>query len=240
MDIKDTLRYVSLAAELALVARICATGLARRFPAFVSLRSLNIALAAAFIALPTSSPVYRQTWIWIQPAVMLLAAAAAFEVIARLAEGFASPGRARRQMAGFAGAAGVATAAALVYSDAIHTRWLMPWLQGMFFARRAEAIAIAAALFVANVIFALAAPPTRKNAVWHARVFAVYVIADAVGYFAMSVSSSRPVQIGLQAAQIMCFGAWFVLLSRSGESLAIQPTTRVGEDFETALSRVSD
>jgi hypothetical protein len=254
IDLKDALRGVSILAEAAAVARIFASGLARRFPFLASTLVIDLVFAVASISLPTSSVLYRRMWLVLQPFAITAICLAAWEVIALSCEGYPRAKRARRQLAIAAGVIGMTMAAAMVWSDIRGgPRWLMPWLQGMFFVRRAEAIAIAAGLLFVNLIAAIAPAPARPNSIIHARIFGAYVIAEAVGYLGMSYLRSWPVQTALPAAEIGCFIAWTVLLSRKGDEftgiaqpspLELAEIDRRAEksqaEFEAALRRLSE
>lgn len=220
------IRYAATLAECGVIVRLLWMGLGARFRWFLAYLAVDLLGSAVMAPFGVASNEYRLIWYIKQPALMMLAMMAAWEMLRLLSEGYPKFDRTRRQLAIGAAVVGAIAAVIVIRSDIRTSNWTMPVLQGFFIARRAEAVMIAAAMAVPNLFFLAAPAPARRNSVLHARVLLAFLVADAIGYFAMLKLDSTMVQIVLGSVGLACFTCWATLLTRAGDVIdPLKPLT---------------
>lgn len=238
-DIRAALFYIAVVTECAVIARLIAAQIFRKYFWFAIYLTADVVRSITFSLLHLSPPsgIYRTVWSVTEPLSLLLQILVAVELYKRLGDHYRNFGRiAVRLMAGSIAAAAVICALSITI-DLRSIVWDYPLARAVMFAKRCTTFILAGFLSCIAFFFLRFRLDLRTNVKRHARILSAYLVANSAGYLAIDIGA--PVYTtgaALMIADAVCFFSWAVLLSRRGEEF--DPPAEVGpEELERTLRK---
>jgi hypothetical protein len=215
------LSYLSVIGTAALIGRLFATGLFRRFPAFVSylgVALVRIIILAAFFPDVQSSG-YVRAWTLSEPVILVLQLAMVLEIYRRIGEYYRNLGSLGRRILVWLSVASAIICMLSLGPDLRAADWTSPFLQFVILVKRAEAMILAGVLLLTIGFYKWMDADKSPNVKRHALIASLYFseltcYSVAVDIFKVAYWPATAVHLGLTLA---CLVTWTLCLSRRGE-----------------------